>query len=136
MPQAAGVEADNYANQIHNDELDIANGSQTRVTMAMPTGLFTQDKLIPLPLVSQNNPLTLVLVLCDPADTGAWTAAPGAGGLLFQRVNYVAQLIEVGGDVIQQMRMMQQMGGGQLTISGQDIEHSTDVIPADRDWET
>tara|TARA_R100001440_G_scaffold56854_1_gene76647 strand:+ start:5370 stop:6875 length:1506 start_codon:yes stop_codon:yes gene_type:complete len=129
QPQVAGVEADNYANQIHNDELDIPVGGQTRVTMAMPTGLFTQDKLIPLPLVSQNNPLTLVLVLCEPADTGAWSGAPGIG-LLFQRVNYVAQLIEVGGDVIQQMRMMQQMGGGQLTISGQDIEHSTDVIPA------
>ena len=46
------------------------------------------------------------------------------------RINYVAQLIEVGGDVIGQMRMMQEMGGGQLTISSQDIEHSTDVIPA------
>ena len=130
MPQAVGVEADNYANQIHNDELDIPVGGQTRVTMAMPTGLFTQDKLIPLPLVSQNNPLTLVLVLCDPQDTGAWTGPIAQNALLFQRVNYVAQLIEVGGDVIQQMRMMQQMGGGQLTISGQDIEHSTDVIPA------
>ena len=130
IPQAGGVNGDVYANQIHNDEVDIPNGGTTRITMAMPTGLFTQDKLIPLPLVSQNNPITLVLVLNHPEMVGAWSGVIAANALTIRRINYTAQLIEVGGDVIGQMKMMQEMGGGQLTISATDIEHSTDVLPA------
>ena len=39
---------------VHNDQTDLGAGANTtRITMSMPTGLFTQDKLIPLPLVSQ-----------------------------------------------------------------------------------
>ena len=124
-----GVTGDEYVNQAHNDAAQIAVNSSVRVTMAMPTGLFTQDKLIPLPLVSQNNPITLVLTLTSSVNVGAWAAPPGVGDLVINRINYTAQLIEVGGDVIGQMRMMQEMGGGQLTISGQDIEHSSDVLP-------
>lgn len=130
IAQGVGIEADNYANSIHNDDTDLAAGATTRITMAMPTGLFTQDKLIPLPLVSQNNPLTLVLVLTAPDTVGSWRGNPTANAIEIRRMNYVAQLIEVGGDVVGQMRMMQEMGGGQLTISGQDIEHSSDVLPA------
>ena len=125
-----GVTGDEYVNQAHNDTLQIPALGAFRVTMAMPTGLFTQDKLLPLPLVSQNNPITIVLVLTNSANVGAWSAAPLVGDISINRVNYTAQLIEVGGDVVGQMRMMQEMGGGQLTISGQDIEHSTDIIPA------
>ena len=131
IPQGAGVNGDNYANLVHNDQTDLGAANTTRITMAMPTGLFTQDKLIPLPLVSQNNPITLVFVMTDATNVGSWSAQPvGNGDISINRINYVAQLIEVGGDVIGQMRMMQEMGGGQLTISSQDIEHSTDVIPA------
>tara|TARA_R100000805_G_C3623651_1_gene129732 strand:+ start:1546 stop:3063 length:1518 start_codon:yes stop_codon:yes gene_type:complete len=131
IPQGAGVNGDNYANLVHNDQTDLGAGASTRICMAMPTGLFTQDKLIPLPLVSQNNPITLVFVMTSSVNVGSWSAQPiGAGDIQIDRMNYVAQLIEVGGDVIGQMRMMQEMGGGQLTISSQDIEHSADVIPA------
>tara|TARA_R100000808_G_C2149179_1_gene157573 strand:+ start:143 stop:1651 length:1509 start_codon:yes stop_codon:yes gene_type:complete len=126
----AGGTGDEFVNQSHNDTLQFAAGASIRFTMAMPTGLFTQDKLLPLPLVSQQNPITLVLVMTPSQNVGAWSAAPAVGDISINRINYVAQMIEVGSDVIGQMRMMQEMGGGQLTISSTDIEHSTDVIPA------
>lgn len=130
IPQGGAVNGGNYANSRHNDATDLAAIASTRICMAMPTGLFTQDKLLPLPLVDPSNPLTLVLVMTAAANVGSWSLAPALGDIQINRCNYVAQLIEVGGDVIGQMRMMQEMGGGQLTISGQDFEHSTDVIPA------
>ena len=129
-PEAIGQTGDAYVNLRHNSANDTPAGQSVRICMMMPTGLFTQDKLLPLPLISQTNPLTLVFVLTNSVNVGAWNGgAVGIGDIQLNRVNYVAQLIEVGGDVINQLRMMQQMGGGQLTISGQDIEHSTDVLP-------
>jgi len=129
-PEAIGQTGEVYVNLRHNSDNDTAAGQSVRICMMMPTGLFTQDKLLPLPLISQSNPLTIVLVMTNSQNVGAWTGAGVfAGDIQLNRVNYVAQLIEVGGDVINQLRMMQQMGGGQLTISSQDIEHSTDVLP-------
>ncbi len=130
---AAGIQARDggvAALSKHSDNTQIAAGAFARFTMAMPTGLFTQDKLLPLPLVSQSNPITLVFRMANSQDVGAWNIAPLFGAIEIVRANYVAQMIEVGGDVIGQLRMMQEMGGGQLTISGQDIEHSSDLIPA------
>jgi len=126
-----GITGDEYVNTAHNDAAQVPANDFVRFTMMMPTGLFTQDKLIPLPLVSQQNPITLVFNLTNPVNVGVWGGGdPGIGSLKIERINYVAQLIEVGGDVLQQMRMMQEMGGGQLTISSQDFEHSTDTLPA------
>jgi hypothetical protein len=129
IPAGGGVTGDEYVNQAHNDAAQIPVNSSLRVTMAMPTGLFTQDKLLPLPLVSQQNPITIVLVMTSSVNVGSWSGGPGVGDLVINRINYCAQLIEVGNDVIGQMKMMREMGGGQLTISSQDIEHSSDVIP-------
>ena len=129
-PEPIGLTGEAYVNLRHNSVQDMAAGAQTRICMMMPTGLFTQDKLLPLPLISQSNPLTIVLVMAGSQNVGAWSGAGvNFGDIQLNRVNYVAQLIEVGGDVINQLRMMQQMGGGQLTISSHDIEHSTDVLP-------
>ena len=126
-----GVEATPFANLIHNTNVQAAVGQGMRVTLPMSTGLFTQDKLIPLPLVAQNQPITLVLIMDNSINCGSWSAAPAtAGSLNITRISYVAQMIEVGGDVISQIRMMQEMGGGQLTISSSDIEHSQGTVPA------
>ena len=127
---APATTGDLYVNQRHNSVLELPNTQTARFTMQMPTGLFTQNKLIPLPLVSQSEPITLVFRLANPDQVGVWSGIPALNGLSFQRFNYCAQLIEVGGDVLGQLRQMQDMGRGQLTISTTDIEHSQGVVPA------
>jgi len=107
----------------------MANNSGVRITMSMPTGLFTQNKLLPLPLVRSDSPLTLVFRLTEPQNAGIWSGAIGANALDIRRMNYVAQMVEVGGDVLNQFRIMQEMSGGQLTISTTDIEHSQGALP-------
>ena len=130
LPAVPGQEGSVYINRQHNDVLEIPNGQGVRMTMSMPTGLFTQNKLLPLPLVSGNEPITLVFRMALPAQIGIWSGVPAHDAIRIDRFNYVAQLIEVGGDVIGQLRQMQGMTGGQLTISSTDIEHSQGVVPA------
>lgn len=124
------------SNRQHNSNAQVNGGlaaidDRATICMAIPTGLFTQDKLLPLPLVASNAPLTLVLRVADPAACGTWTGAVGGtGALSYDRVNVVAQLVEVGGDVLQQFRQMQAMSGGQLSIPTTDIEHSQGALAA------
>jgi len=129
-PAPGGLLGDAYCNLRHSGAGQVGAGGFVKFTMAMSTGLFTQDKLLPLPLVDQNAPLTMVFQMSRSDRVAIWSAAPLAGELNIVRFNYIAQMIEVGGDVIQQVRMMQEMGGGQLTISSTDIENSQQTIAA------
>ena len=129
-PRANGTGADAYGNCRHNSDAQIPAGTGYRFTLPIMTGLFTQDKLIPLPLVRQDAPITLVYEMAPAQDVGVWSAAPAEGDLSIVNIAVNAQLIEVGRDVIEQMKMMQQMSGGQLAISGQDYEHNSDILPA------
>ena len=105
---------------------DLIDGQQSvRFSMPLITGLFTQDKLVPLPLVDKNNPLTIVLNLDVIANYGLYSALPVAGSMVISKICYNAQLVEVGGDVIQQFSMMRDMMGGQLALAGQDWEHNS-----------
>ena len=117
-------------NRAHNTDVQIPVNGEIRMTMPMPTGLFTQNKLIPLPLVNPSEPIALVFSMDIAPNVGVWSGNPGFGGLQINRFNYVAQLIEVGGDVLGQLRQMQGMSGGQLTISSTDIEHSQGNVQA------
>lgn len=128
-PFAVGGNGDAYVNRNHNDVAQVPANTGVRLTMAMPTGLFTQNKLIPLPLVDQSSPITLCFRMAQADVPGVWSAAIAANALEIRRINYVAQLIEVGGDVLNQFRQMQGMGGGQLTISSTDWEHSQGTLP-------
>ena len=124
-----GAASDIYSLDRHNT--DAYFGAAThRFTMSVPTGLFNQDKLIPLPLVDQNAPITIVLTCCNPQDVGCWNGAPAATDLMIEAVSYVAQLIEVGPDVIAQFRAVQDMFGGQVVLSGQDWEYTAANVPA------
>ena len=114
----------------HNLNTNMAAGTRRRLTMPIPFGLFTQDKLIPLPLLKQGNPLTLVFTMGRAVDCGIWSALPGPGSLIISKVSYVASLVEVGRDVIEQFKMIRDDMGGQLAISGQDWEHNQGVLPA------
>lgn len=132
MPYGAGpgpaqTDGEVFANLAHNAQNMLPAGDKCKFVMAMPTGLFTQDKLLPLPLVRQDAPITLVFIVEQEVSVGCWNAAP-VGTLDIIRFNYIAQMIEVGGDVIQQVKMMQDMGGGQLTISGTDIEQNSTTM--------
>jgi len=137
-PAAVGFGGDTYSNQKHNIDTQVpANGARNyRFTMPITSGLFTQDKLIPLPLVRQDSPITISLIMTAPENVGVWSAAPAATDITIQKISYTAQLIEVGGDVIQQIRQTQAMMGGQLVISGQDWEHQTGLVPAGTTGET
>jgi len=125
--------SDVYTLARHNHQAYFAAavaGTTHRMTCSIPNGLFTQEKLIPLPLVDQNAPITIVLTLCNPQEVGCWSGAPAANDITIGDVSYVAQLIEVGNDVIDQFRAVQDMFGGQVVLSGQDWEYSAANVPA------
>lgn len=130
VPRAAGQTSEQYDVAVHNADAFHANGVTMKLSMPVTSGLFSQDKLIPLPLVDPHQPLTLVLELGDPADAGVWNAAPGAADLVVTECAYVAHMIEVGPDVIQQFKMVQADMGGQIAISGQDFEYFSQALPA------
>jgi hypothetical protein len=129
-PAPVGDVADAYDVAAHNSDAYFVAGAVHRFTMPITSGLFSQDKLIPLPLVDPNAPITIILDLALPDDVGAWTAAPGAGDLQILECSYIAHLIEVGPDVIDQFRMVQAEMGGQLALSGQDYEYFAQALPA------
>lgn len=130
----ASNRGDRRAFCVHGDGTKIAVGGSYTFTMPLLTGLFTQDKLIPLPLVDKSNPITIVLNLETEENLGVWAggggAAPGVQAIAIMQVCYNAQLVEVGGDVINQFSMMRDMMGGQLALSGQDWEHSAFFLDA------
>lgn len=117
---------DRRAFSAHGNGTKIAVGGKYTFTMPLLTGLFTQDKLLPLPLVDKGNPITIVLNCETEENLGCWVGGvPAAQAIAITQVCYNAQLVEVGGDVINQFSMMRDMMGGQLAISGQDWDHSS-----------
>lgn len=130
LPAAVGNTADAYDVARHNNQNFNAAGRSHRLTMPITSGLFSQDKLIPLPLVDSNAPITIVLDLTLPQDVGCWSAAPGPADIVILECAYIAHMIEVGPDVIDQFRMVQQQMGGQLALSGQDYEYFSQGLAA------
>jgi len=130
LPQAAAATSEKYDLGVHNSNAFFANATTFRFTFPITSGLFSQDKLIPLPLVDPNAPLTLVLDLGLPNDAGVWNAAPGAADIVISEIAYIAHMVEVGPDVIQQFKQVQADMGGQLALSGQDFEYFSAVVPA------
>ena len=129
-PATVGATGDKYDVSSHNADAFQAAGATIRFSMPVTSGLFSQDKLIPLPLVDQQAPLTLVLDLAPSDIVGCWNGAPGAADISIVECSYVAHMIEVGPDVIEQFKMVQRDMGGQLAISGQDYEYFTQSVPA------
>tara|TARA_R110002020_G_scaffold6200_2_gene25897 strand:- start:962 stop:2407 length:1446 start_codon:yes stop_codon:yes gene_type:complete len=128
-PSAPGLDASNYVNSNHNTDVSFAAG--WRLTMPVTSGLFSQDKLIPLPLVNPNEPITIVLNMARNENVGCWSgAAITEADLAVVGISYTAQLIEVGRDVIEQFRGVQDQMGGQLVLSGQDWETTQQPVPA------
>ena len=108
----------------HQLVTQVPNG--TRITMAIPlnTGILNNEKLIPLMLMSA--PLTIEIELAPSLEP--FVASAGGVTYSISNVRYIANLIEVGQDVAGQLRMVQEMSGGVLTLAGQTYRHFSGTL--------
>tara|TARA_R110000803_G_scaffold17684_5_gene47600 strand:+ start:4550 stop:5989 length:1440 start_codon:yes stop_codon:yes gene_type:complete len=105
------------------DQLDIDGAVD--ICIPLTSGLLNCEKLVPLMLMSA--PLTIEIELAQAAE-----AVSGSAGVTidFSNVRYIANLVEVGNEVGQQLRMLQEMSGGVLTLTGQTYRHFSGSIAA------
>ena len=107
---------------IHNKNDQIsADISSYEFCIPLNSGILNNDKLIPLMLMSA--PLTIEIELAPSLQPVCWDTA--VGNYDISNVRYIANLIEVGQDVAQQLRMVQEVSGGVLTLAGQTYRHFT-----------
>ena len=114
--------------------LTAAAGAADTYTFCIPlvNGLLgsTQDKMVPLQLLG-SSPITIEIELAPLLDVGIFGAAPaGNNRYVIDDVRYLAQLVEVGPEVDQQIRMVQDVSGGRLVLNGVDYTHFAGTIPA------
>ena len=114
--------------QITNNS-DVQLGADDTYDFCIPlnSGLLNNDKLIPLMLMSA--PLTIEIELENAVRACAWNT-DATGTYEITNVRYIANLIEVGQDVSQQLRMLQEVSGGVLTLAGQTYRHFTGATTA------
>ena len=116
----------NTGGLIHNKDTQIQADASYVFTIPLNSGILNNEKLIPLMLMSA--PLTIELELCPSAQALCWNTAVGTFDI--SNVRYIANLIEVGQDVAGQLRMVQEMSGGVLTLAGQTYRHFSGAITA------
>jgi hypothetical protein len=114
--------------------LTAQGGAADTYTFCIPlvNGLLgtTQDKMVPLQLLG-SSPITIEIELAPLLDVGIFAAAPaGNNRYVIDDVRYLAQLVEVGPEVDQQIRMVQDVSGGRLVLNGVDYTHFAGTIPA------
>ena len=106
------------------------NGAYT-FCIPLMNGLLgtTQDKMVPLQLLG-SSPITIEIEMADGLDIGVYGGAVAAPTYELRNVRYIAQLVEVGPEVDQQLRMVQQLSGGKLVLNGVDYTHFAGNISA------
>ena len=107
-----------------------AQGGAYTFCIPLVNGLLgtTQDKMVPLQLLG-SSPITIEIELAPLLDVGVFGAAPaGRNRYLVEDVRYLAQLVEVGPEVDQQIRMVQDVSGGRLVLNGVDYTHFAGTI--------
>ena len=114
--------------------LTIAGGAADTYTFCIPlvNGLLgsTQDKMVPLQLLG-SSPITIEIELAPLLDVGTFGGVPaGNNRYIIEDVRYLAQLVEVGPEVEQQIRMVQDVSGGRLVLNGVDYTHFAGTISA------
>lgn len=114
--------------------LTAAAGGADSYTFCIPlvNGLLgsTQDKMVPLQMLG-SSPVTIEIELAPLLDIGTFAAAPGGNNRYeISDVRYLAQLVEVGPEVDQQIRMVQDVSGGRLVLNGVDYTHFAGTISA------
>tara|TARA_R110000823_G_scaffold241152_4_gene365906 strand:+ start:732 stop:2165 length:1434 start_codon:yes stop_codon:yes gene_type:complete len=121
---ALGVRSMNSIATNNNNILSqVAAAGTYDFCIPLTSGIFNNEKLIPLMLMSA--PLTIEIELAPHVQA---VAASGAGTYTWSNVRYIANLVEVGQDVAQQLRMVQEMSGGVLTLAGQTYRHFSGQI--------
>ena len=111
-----------------NQKNDMIGAGETfDFCIPLNSGLLNNSKLLPLMLMSA--PLTIEIELASSVNALCWNNAT-AGEYGISNVRYIANLIEVGGDVSQQLRMVQEVSGGVLTLAGQTYRHFTGNVGA------
>ena len=118
--------ADNNLGQSNNPNNQLAAGASYDFCIPLTSGLMNCDKLVPLMLMSA--PLTIEIELAN--ETQAVVQNGGPAPYTISNVRYIANLVEVGQDVSQQLRMLQEVSGGVLTLAGQTYRHFGGVLPA------
>ena len=118
-----GLQGSNLTN---NSDAQIAADATWDFCIPLNSGIFNNDKLIPLMLMSA--PLTIEIELENGTRAVCWNT--GAGTYEISNVRYIANLVEVGQDVAQQLRMVQELSGGVLTLAGQTYRHFTGATTA------
>lgn len=108
----------------NNAETQFGNGGTYTFCIPLTSGLLNCDKLVPLMLMSA--PLTIEIELANEVQAIIQNA--GATPYTISDVRYVANLVEVGQDVAQQLRMLQEVSGGVLTLAGQTYRHFQGAI--------
>ena len=104
----------------NNISTQVAAGNSVDFCIPLTSGIFNNEKLIPLMLMSA--PLTIEIELA-PRVQAVVSATDATGTYDWSNVRYIANLVEVGQDVAQQLRMVQEMSGGVLTLAGQTYKH-------------
>ena len=112
--------------QIHNVNTQLPVDQKFTFSIPLNSGLLNCDKLVPLMLMSA--PLTIEIELAPSTEPVVYAADGGTYEI--DNVRYIANLVEVGGDVAQQLRMVQEMSGGVLTLAGQTYRHFTGALAA------
>ena len=84
-------------------------------------GLFSQDKLIPLPMLNQ--PIQLIFDLNEAQYAGACDFVPAPADFLISNVRYCAEMVEVPRDVLGFLSQQQQAHGGALVIPTSSYEY-------------
>jgi hypothetical protein len=103
----------------HNKDDQVADAGTFEFCIPINSGIMNNDKLIPLMLMSA--PLTIEIELAPSIQPVCW--ATDNRDYTISNVRYIANLIEVGQDVAAQLRMVQEVSGGVLTLAGQSYRH-------------
>tara|TARA_R110002110_G_scaffold389062_1_gene601292 strand:- start:433 stop:2088 length:1656 start_codon:yes stop_codon:yes gene_type:complete len=84
-------------------------------------GLFSQSKLIPLPMLNQ--PIQLIFDLHDAVQFGVYTVEPTSQDMLISNVRYCAEMVEVPRDVLGFLASQQAAHGGSLVVAASSYEY-------------
>ena len=123
----AGIDGADLTASASNDDGSIAAGTPVTLNMPLVGGLFSVNKLIPLPLL--NKPIELIFEL-EPDRFNPFVTPMAGADYEVSDVSLVADMVEVPRDVLGFMRELQMAHGGSLVLQGHSYEHNADVVEA------